>query len=437
MKEIYQQHISTLRQRFDHVLEKTSSQAIAIYSGELRYHFQDDRPHPFQPNPLFKYWAPLTEHPHSWIYCRAGRKPVLVYHLPDDYWHLPPSPPDGFWTGQFDIVVTSSTDDFLSHFDLPAEKIVALGEADLMPNPGFAAVNPDNVINILHYQRAIKTAYEQACLRQASDIAVTGHLAAAQAFSEGDSEAGINTIYMQACEQTENQLPYGNIVALNEHCAVLHYQVQQRDCPDQHRSFLIDAGASYHGYASDITRTWCNDDSEFADLIAQMDEKQRFLVDSARAGVDYRDLHLSAHHCIAEVLSDSGLISMPADDIVTAGLSTPFFPHGLGHFLGLQVHDVGGFQASEAGDTIDRPEGHPYLRLTRNLEAGHVLTIEPGLYFIPSLLAPLRSSGNSGAVDWNRIDAMIPYGGIRIEDDIIVTEQAPVNLTRESFSQHV
>jgi Xaa-Pro dipeptidase len=119
---------------------------------------------------------------------------------------------------------------------------------------------------------------------------------------------------------------------------------------------------------------------------------------------------------------------------VSSGVTAVFFPHGLGHPLGLQVHDVAGFQRDECGGTIPRPHGHPYLRMTRVLEAGMVVTIEPGLYFIDMLLQPLRSSAMAREIDWAAVDAMRPYGGIRIEDDVLVTHAAPENLTRDAFA---
>ena len=98
------------------------------------------------------------------------------------------------------------------------------------------------------------------------------------------------------------------------------------------------------------------------------------------------------------------------------------------------MHDVAGFSASDAGGRIDRPDGHPYLRLTRTLEPGMVVTIEPGLYFIDMLLEELRAGPHAGAVDWARVDAFRPCGGIRIEDDVACTDGEPLNLTREGFA---
>ena len=114
--------------------------------------------------------------------------------------------------------------------------------------------------------------------------------------------------------------------------------------------------------------------------------------------------------------------------------SRTFFPHGLGHFLGLQVHDVGALLASGGGKQIPRPDKDPYLRLTRILEPGNVITIEPGLYFIESLLEQLRQPPARKSINWPRVENFIQFGGIRIEDNIHITETGNVNLTRDAFA---
>ena len=125
---------------------------------------------------------------------------------------------------------------------------------------------------------------------------------------------------------------------------------------------------------------------------------------------------------------------MSPESAVESGVSSTFFPHGLGHGIGLQVHDVAGFQKTEDGGTIEKPSGHPYLRLTRSLEPGMVTTIEPGLYFIDMLLAELKQKPAAKDVDWTRVDAFRKYGGIRIEDDVACTDGEPENLTRDAFA---
>ena len=132
-------------------------------------------------------------------------------------------------------------------------------------------------------------------------------------------------------------------------------------------------------------------DGDFAALIAGMESLQLQLCAQVRDGVDYANIHLDAHLRIAGLLHDSGVITMSAADAVGERLISVFFPHGVGHLLGLQVHDVAGFSVDEKGTQKARPQGHPYLRLTRTLEPGFVVTIEPGLYFIDMLLDEARN----------------------------------------------
>jgi Xaa-Pro dipeptidase len=290
------------------------------------------------------------------------------------------------------------------------------------------------VVAFLEYHRAFKTPYEVAMMREASRIGARAHRAAERAFRAGSSEFGIHLAYCQAAGQDANDLPYGNIVCLNEHAAVLHYTDRDRVPPARPRSFLIDAGASFGGYASDITRSYSAQADAFAAMIDAVDAAQQTMCDSVRAGTDYRQIHLDAHLALAGILKDFGVITVSPEAAVQSGVSSAFFPHGIGHGIGLQVHDVAGFAESDRGGTIAKPEGHPYLRLTRTLQPGMAVTIEPGIYFIDMLLGELKQNGLGDAVDWARVDAFRPYGGIRIEDDVVCTDGAPLNLTREAFA---
>ena len=121
--------------------------------------------------------------------------------------------------------------------------------------------------------------------------------------------------------------------------------------------------------------------------------------------------------------------------MIATGVTAAFMPHGMGHLLGVQVHDVGGFMENETGTTIDPPSGHPYLRLTRVLEENMVLTIEPGLYIIDMLLEELRGTPAESHVNWSTVDALRPYGGVRIEDNVRVLTDGCENLTRDAFAE--
>ena len=296
------------------------------------------------------------------------------------------------------------------------------------------SLNPEGLVTRLQLCRTRKTPYEVACISAAAHKAAHAHVAAEQAFREGESEFGIHLRYLAACRQTDTELPYNNIVALNTHGAVLHYQARDREPPATARSFLIDAGCTVNAYASDITRTYAKDNGEFADLIAAVDAVERNLTGQVRAGLDYRELFLDSHRQLAQVLADAGVIRVGADDAVESGLSLVFYPHGLGHFLGLQTHDVAGLIDNE-GNSLPRPDGFPALRLTRVLEEGNVLTIEPGLYFIETLLESWRRDNDASMIDWDRVEALTPYGGIRIEDNVVVRADGCDNLTRRAFAE--
>jgi Xaa-Pro dipeptidase len=150
--------------------------------------------------------------------------------------------------------------------------------------------------------------------------------------------------------------------------------------------------------------------------------------------VPFTELHASAHLAIAALLKDWGLVARDPDELVETGVSAMFFPHGLGHFLGIQVHEVGGFFADETGSEIPRSEKFPHLRLLRTLEVDQVLTIEPGIYFIDSLLDQLKTRPVAKDVNWGLIDELKKFGGIRIEDNVVVTPDGADNLTRQAFS---
>jgi Xaa-Pro dipeptidase len=137
---------------------------------------------------------------------------------------------------------------------------------------------------------------------------------------------------------------------------------------------------------------------------------------------------------LADVLVEQGLVRCSADAAFDRRITDVFFPHGLGHLIGLQTHDVAGHMVSPEGGSRPPPERYPALRLTRTIEAGHVFTVEPGLYFIPMLLRQLRRSTHAADVDWARVERLLPCGGIRIEDNVHVTRDGVENLTRDAFA---
>ena len=378
--------------------------------------------------------APLTRHPDSAIQLTPGKRPRLVYFQHTGFWEVPPELPAGAWLEHFDLECVADVDARRNALDLQTGRIAAIG-ARHDSFDGAVIWNDATLLAALDFSRARKTDYEIACMAEANVIAARGHVAARHAYEHDASEFSIHQAYCAASAQRETELPYLNIVALNEHAAVLHYQKLTHEPPGSPSSFLIDAGASCRGYASDVTRTYCRGADEMQALIDSIDAMQQTICDGVAPGVDFVALNETAHALLAGILDAHRLIRCTADEALERGITRTFLPHGLGHLRGLQVHDAGGHLAGRDGSRREPPVEHPMLRLTRELEPGFVVTIEPGLYFIPSLLEALRRSEHTDVMNWSEIDALSGLGGIRIEDNVLVTETGRRNLSRPALER--
>lgn len=436
LDRLYGAHLAEVERIWSRALELAGCEGVLIHSGSPPHVFLDDQEYPYKVNAHFKHWAPVLDNPHCFVLFRPGEPPVMLFHRPVDFWHKPAAEPREFWTRHFDLRPISAPDEARRHLPDDPSRLAFVGEwSERFADWGLGPHNPGTLLDCVDYHRAWKTDYELACLREASRIGAAAHGAAERAFRDGATEYGIHLAYLTACGHTERELPYANIVALNEHGAVLHYQHQSRRAPSPRLSFLIDAGAQFNGYASDITRTHAAADGEFRELIQAMDAGQRDLCALVRPGLEFPELQAEAHRLAGALLARFGFVDVEADGAVESGLTRYFYPHGIGHYLGLQVHDVGGFLADEHGSVVAPPEHQPFLRLTRRVDARQVFTIEPGLYFIEPLLAELRSTNLSRDVRWERVDAFRPFGGVRIEDDVAVTADGVENLTRQAFAE--
>jgi len=433
----YVRHLQEMQRRVEAALQRGGFDALLISSGIERRGFLDDKPYPFQVNPHFKAWVPLTDHPYSWLVIRPQERLRVVVYQPNDYWHIPPAEPAGAWTAAVDLAIVHSLDDVPGCIRVPG-RLAIIGEAGPSALAGRAPNNPPEVVNALHYARGRKTEYELQQMRSATRRAVPAHRAAREAFDAGASESEIHQAYLATCGHSDLDLPYSNIVALNGHAAILHYQQRRKSFgPASQRSLLIDAGAEFCGYGCDITRTWSDGDVYFDALVTGLTHAQLSLVDEVRPGADFVEIHLDAHREVATLLHDLGLVQgLSVEAMVSEGISSVFFPHGVGHLLGLQVHDVGGHMADDKDGVRMPPHDHPHLRLTRRMEPDMVVTIEPGIYFIPQLLEQLRARPLASAIDWGMVEHLSRFGGVRIEDNVVCRSFGPPeNLTREAFGQ--
>jgi len=434
LDQLFEPHLKALMRRTDRALAQSGFDALVIYAGRPPMQFLDDQDYPFKVNPQFKAWVPIIDNPRCVLVYSPGIRPTILFYQPNDFWHKPASVPTAAWTSAVNLIVMDDDSKASAHWT-KLGRVAFIGPDALPADADPKSINPKDLMALLDYERAVKTPYELACLRKASELGARGHTAAFAAFSRGGSEYDAHMSYLEACELREEEMPYNNIVAYNENAAVLHYQHLARSTPVPLRSFLIDAGAQYRGYAADITRTYARSSGRFADLVQAMDKAQLALCSEIVAGRDYRDVHLSAHRILGDVMQQVGLTKLPGQAALEIGVTAVFFPHGIGHLLGLQVHDVGGVMGDAKGHERERPKGHPYLRLTRMLEPGVVVTVEPGIYLIESLLAAAHADERRAHIDWTVVEELKPYGGVRIEDNVAATAHKPENMTRDAFAR--
>jgi Xaa-Pro dipeptidase len=429
--ELFESHLRELQRRTEDILRSSKVDGLVVHSGTPMRYFADDQEPTFRPTPHFARFTPLGGPGHLLV-VRPGARPKLVRFAPEDYWYeqLPLGKP--FWAAGFDVEEVGEEAKTWTH--LPATRGFAfVGDcAALAREHGFAdaAINPEPLVARLDWDRSLKTPYEIACIEEAERVAARGHRVAREAFEEGESELDIHHAYLEELGVTEEDLPYPTIIAQDEKSSILHYTGKRRT--RNAKVLLIDSGARHGGYASDITRTWATSAAEpvFRELIVKMDALQQSLCAEVRPGRPYLELHELAHVKIGDALHEVGVLRVGGREALARAVTQPFFPHGLGHFLGLQVHDVAGHQRAPEGGKNPPPGEHPFLRTTRLLAEHQVFTIEPGLYFIPMLLRPHRSGPHRDVFDWALIERLMPSGGIRIEDNVAVTATGHRNLTR-------
>ncbi len=429
LSKLFRDHIAKMAKTATQALSETKYDALVIGAGSQIVYYEDDMEPPFRSNPHFASWAPIRG-PHHAIVVKPGVRPRLIRWAPKDYWYERAPFAQDFWTGEFDLDEADSAFGVMASIGSVGRAAFVGDDVTRAKEAGFA-INPTDVVKRLDWDRAVKTAYEVECLSRASVAGAAGHNAAREAFLKGESELAIHHAFLRGAGASEDLLPYPTIVCLDEKAAILHYHAKRST--GSGRVLLLDAGASHLGYGCDITRTSVapNVDGKFKALVAGTDALQVRLCAMVKAGTSYVEIHLAAHREIGLLLIEHGILKCAIDEAIEKRYTSVFFPHGVGHHLGIQVHDIGGHQKARDGGVLPPPDAHPYLRNTRVMEEGHVFTIEPGVYFVQMLLEPHRVGASKAAFNWDLIDVLAPFGGIRVEDNVVVTNSGHRNLTRE------
>ena len=331
------------------------------------------------------------------------------------------------WAGRRDVEGTplSKLDGWLEARRGRPAAVLGVPVAGVTPDVDLTAEVKER---LLQAQRP-KDAVELERMRRAAAATAAGFAALRRLVEPGRTERQLQVeLELEFLRHGGDRVAFGTIVGAGPDAGVLHFTPGARAVRDGD-AVLVDAGAEVQRYAADVTRTWQAGapGGFFRDLYQVVLAAQVRAIERCRPGVEWRDVHMAAARDMAEGLVGLGILRGEPDALVEQDAHALFFPHGLGHLVGLGVRDASGYLP---GRQRSKRFGLAFLRCDFPLQPGFVTTVEPGLYFIPALLNdPERRARYRDAVDWGKVDGLVGFGGIRIEDDVLVTEGAPEVLT--------
>lgn len=286
--------------------------------------------------------------------------------------------------------------------------------------------------------RRVKDQEEVALIKRAAGIANVGYKRVEELIREnkvvGLSERELQLEYEYAVLKAgSNKLPYETIVGSGTRSAILHATPTQKIIKSDDL-ILIDAGADVYEYCVDVTRVYSAQNqftTQQKELYKLVQKAQAASIEKCVKNTIWADVHLASAQVFAQGLIDFNLIKCTASDAIESSLIAIFFPHGVGHMVGLKVRDVGG-----PVGIIPKDIAGIKLRSEITLDHGHIMTVEPGLYFIEALLKDNDTKEKyKDLINWGELEKWIPIGGIRLEDDILVTSDGPENLTKDIVKQ--
>jgi Xaa-Pro aminopeptidase len=384
--------------------------ALVAAGDEIPVPGRGDRTYPFRAHSEYLY---LTD--------RERPSGVLAY-APSDGWVefvAPVTPEELLWTG------LEGDREGVPEGTRPLGELEAwLGGRPTRRLGATAAADVELRDALIHVRRP-KDDLELARMRTAAEATRAGFEELVALIAAGRSERELQvTLEATFLRNGGDFLAFETIVAAGDHAAVLHFSPTARELRDGDL-LLVDAGAEHRGYASDVTRTYAVGGRFNAEQALVHETIRRAGVSAIAAccpGTEWHDVHRAAALVVAEGLIELGVLRGSPETLVESGAATLFFPHGVGHLVGLGVRDTG--QASD--EAPEQVPGLPPLRVDITLQPRQAWTVEPGIYFVPALLA--RERGRDG-VDWHRVDELHGFGGVRLEQNVLITDDGCEILT--------
>jgi Xaa-Pro aminopeptidase len=435
---------TTLRERRQR-LAKVIDSPVILWSGQRSSRNFPANLYPFRASSHFLYFAGLSLE-NAAIFLQGGKLELFVDEAP---------PSSALWHGQMpkrdEIAQAIGADAAFPLSELPSKSTGAATiavqnattyrqQTQILNRPVAPADAAEGIDRELAKAIAsLRLSHDTGALselRKAAAVTVEAHKAGMTATPTAKIEAGIRGAMEHVIIAHNMSDAYGGIVTVHGevlHNEEYHHPLQPGDL------LLADVGAETSmGWASDVTRTWPVT-GKFSptqrDLYEVVLAAHDACIDKIRPGIEYLDIHLLAASVIAQGLVDLGILRGQASDLVEMDAHALFFPHGVGHLLGLDVHDMedlGDLAGYEEGRSRSSRFGLGYLRLHRPLKPGMLVTIEPGFYQVPAILNdPEMRSKYQEVVNWERLAQFSDVRGIRIEDDVLVTEEGSEVLTAE------
>ncbi|KAK5081989.1 hypothetical protein LTR05_007131 [Lithohypha guttulata] len=291
----------------------------------------------------------------------------------------------------------------------------------------FAATNVDTLRTAIDECRVVKDSYEVALIRKANQISTKAHIEAQQVARHAQNEEELYGAFIGSCiSNGAHEQAYHSICASGTSCATLHYV--RNDRPLRNRlNVLMDAGAEYDCYCADITRTFplsgtfTPESQTIYDIVKDMQEAAFKML---HANVQWEDVHAETHRVAIRGLVKAGILVGDEKELFDSRVSVAFYPHGLGHYLGMDTHDTGGH-----ANYADKDSMFQYLRVRGRVPAGAVITVEPGVYFCKFIIEPILDKEVGKHINKEVLEKFWDVGGVRIEDDVLITDEGFENLT--------
>uniref|UniRef100_A0A069DU71 Xaa-Pro dipeptidase n=1 Tax=Panstrongylus megistus TaxID=65343 RepID=A0A069DU71_9HEMI len=429
--------------------EVAPNSVVLVQGGYLINHYNTDTVYQYRQESYFLWLFGVREPGfYGLVEVKTGKSVLFIPRLPEEYatW-MGPIPTPAFVTEKYGVSETfyiDQIDDVLSGLcpqsvlllnGLNTDSNLEIKPADF-PNRSGLAVNTSTLYPIISECRVVKSPEEIELISKACAISCTAHKYVMQAITKCNFEYQVESLFKNSCYFVggSRTTAYTNNCSTGCNCSILHYG--DAGAPNSKQILpgdmcLFDMGASHSGYASDITISF--------PVSGKFTEEQKTIyeavlgardavINSARPGVSWVDMHILANKVMLAKLTEAGILNGNVDEMIEAGLSGILQPHGLGHLLGIDVHDVGGYLSN----TPQRPKQSylKNLRTARVLEEGIVLTIEPGCYFIEPLLDKALADENlSKFINKDEITKYRGFGGVRIEDVVVITKTGCIVLS--------